>query len=101
MAWGSLFVDFGFAGLAVAVLWGVLCGLAWQRIVRQRRQDWLLVGPFVSLGILFSLINTPLGFTNGFITHLWLLGAFLMLRRRQRAVSNIGVPTALQGIAAQ
>lgn len=100
-AWGSLYVDFGFAGLGLALLWGVFAGFAWTRIVRQQRQDWLLVGPFVSLGILFSLINTPFGFTNGFITHLWLLGAFLMLRRRQKAASSISVPTALQGTAAQ
>lgn len=100
-AWGSLYADFGFAGLGLALLWGAFAGLAWTRIVRQQRQDWLLVGPFVSLGILFSLINTPLGFTNGFITHLWLLGAFLMLRRRQKLADRSSVPTALHRIAAQ
>jgi hypothetical protein len=40
-----------------------------------------VVGPFVTLGLVFSLINTPLGFTNGLVTHAWLLAAFMLLRR--------------------
>ena len=91
-AWGSLYVDFGYAGLLGALLWGAFAGLAWQRIVRQRREDWLLVGPFVTVGIFFSVINTPFGFTNGFITHLWLLFAFLLLQRKRTvaAAANTG-----------
>jgi hypothetical protein len=100
-AWGSLYVDFGYAGLMGALLWGAFAGLAWQRIVRQRREDWLLVGPFVTLGIFFSVINTPFGFSNGFITHLWLLGAFLMLRRRKGVASGILAPNALLGVTAR
>jgi oligosaccharide repeat unit polymerase len=79
-AWGSLFVDYGYLGMGGAVLWGSFAGLTWHKIVRQRKVDWLLVGPFVTMGIAFSVINTPFGFTNGLITHFWLLVAFLMIR---------------------
>ncbi len=79
-AWGSLYVDFGFFGIIFCVIWGAFTALCYRRIVLQRREDWLLIGPFVSMGIVFSIINTPLGFTNGFVTHAWLLGAFLLLK---------------------
>jgi hypothetical protein len=51
--------------------------------VVQHRTDWLLIGPFATIGIVFSIINTPLGFTNGFVTHGWLLVAFLLLKSQQ------------------
>ena len=79
-AWGSLWVDFGWGGLLACIAWGAFTGLAWRRIVRERQGRWLLVGPFVSLGILFSVINTPFGFVNGLMTHIWLAAAFLMLK---------------------
>jgi len=80
-AWGSLYVDLGYFGLLVSLGWGSFAGLAYKRIVRERRKDWLLVGPFVSAGIAVSTINTPIGFANGFVTHCWLLVAFFMLNR--------------------
>ncbi len=79
-AWGSLWVDFGWGGLLACVTWGAFTALAWRRIVRERQGRWLLVGPFVSLGILFSVINTPFGFVNGLMTHIFLAAAFLMLK---------------------
>lgn len=82
-AWGSLYVDFGFFAIIFCVLWGMFTALCYRRIVVQRKTDWLLIGPFASIGIVFSIINTPLGFTNGFVTHGWLLLAFLLLRRSQ------------------
>ena len=81
-AWGSLYVDFGLFSLLFCIIWGVFSVLCYRRIVVQCRMDWLLVGPFVSIGILFSIINTPMGFTNGFVTHAWLLFAFLLLKRQ-------------------
>ena len=79
-AWGSLFVDFRYGAIAVAVIWGGLAGLTYLRIVSNKRRDWEVIGPFISIGILCSTINTPLGFTNGLVTHFWLLVAFLALR---------------------
>ncbi len=79
-AWGSLYVDFGYLGLVFCVAWGWWASLCFQRSVVQKRRDWLLFGPFVTLGIVFSTINTPLGFNNGLVTHIWLALAFLLLR---------------------
>lgn len=86
-AWGSFFVDFGMLGLLPALLWGAFTGYCHRRIVVDGSPRWSLVGPFVTLGIGFSLINTPLGFANGLVTHLWLLVAFLLLRRRAAPAS--------------
>lgn len=80
-AWGSLYVDLGLFGLLPALLWGMFAALAHRRVFVQGSQKWRVVGPFVTLGIVFSLINTPLGFTNGLVTHAWLLAAFMLLRR--------------------
>jgi hypothetical protein len=97
-AWGSLFVDLRYAALTAAIAWGAIAGLSYKRIVIDRRMDWQLVGPFISIGILCSTINTPLGFTNGMVTHFWLLVAFLALRRRSASApaesntTNVAVP---------
>jgi hypothetical protein len=90
-AWGSLYVDFGFFATVLCIIWGAFTSFCYRRIVVQRRTDWLLIGPFVSIGIVFSVINTPLGFTNGLVTHAWLLFAFLLLKRQQ--VHNIYSPS--------
>jgi oligosaccharide repeat unit polymerase len=75
-AFGSLYVDFLVLGLLFAALWGWLAGVVYRNIKRGRDPRWLLLGPFVSLGIFFSLINTPIGFSNGLMTHFWMLVAF-------------------------
>lgn len=80
-AWGSLYVDFGLFALILCIAWGAISGLCYKRIVLQSRIDWLLVGPFVTIGIICSSINTPLGFSNGFITHIWVVLTFFMLKR--------------------
>jgi hypothetical protein len=86
-AWGSMYVDFGFFAIVFCAIWGAFTALCYRRIVVQRRTDWLLIGPFASIGIVFSIINTPLGFTNGFVTHAWLLVAFVLLKRQQSIVA--------------
>jgi hypothetical protein len=92
-AWGSLYVDLGLLGLLPALLWGMFAALAYRRIVVQGSSKWRVVGPFVTLGIVFSVINTPLGFTNGLVTHAWLFAAFLLLRRAApRRTSTIATP---------
>lgn len=79
-AWGSLYVDFGYPGALISLGWGCLAGLTYRRVVREARADWLLVGPFVTIGILMSTINSPLGLANGLMIHAWMLAAFLALR---------------------
>lgn len=91
-AWGSLFVDFSYAGALPCMIWGALATLTYRRIACEHRTDWLVFGPFVTLGILFSVINTPLGFTNGFVTHAWMLAAFFMLRRQRQPAVQAASP---------
>jgi hypothetical protein len=79
-AWGSLFVDLRYFGLLAAAAWGALAALVYQRIRRGRDARWLIMAPFISMGILFSFINTPIGFSNGLVTHFWMLMAFLLSR---------------------
>lgn len=83
-AWGSLYVDFGFFAIILCMLWGAFASICYKRIVVQRRKDWLLIGPFVTAGIMLSVMNTPIGFANGFITHAWLLITFTLLKREYR-----------------
>lgn len=87
-AWGSLFVDFGFAGLALATGWGAMAGLVYRKIVVEQRADWILFGPFFTIGIALSTINTPIGLANGLMIYAWLIASYLLLRRSGNTVSH-------------
>ena len=91
-AFGSLYVDFGPFSFVAVVLWGCLAGLVFQRIRESIDARWVLLGPFVSVGIFFSLINTPLGFGNGLVTHFWLILSFLVARKGRIAGINVRGP---------
>lgn len=80
-AFGSLYVDFGWGGLFVAALWGYGAGLVYRRIKLGADARWILIGPFITMGLVFSLINTPIGFGNGLITHAWVVLVFLLTGR--------------------
>ena len=80
-AFGSLYVDLWFYGIVVSGVWGTLAGLVYQRVRRGRDSRWLIFAPFVTVGILFSLMNTPIGFSNGLMTHLWVLLAFMSAKQ--------------------
>jgi hypothetical protein len=80
-AFGTLYIDFYFFGILVAALWGYLASVVYVHIRLDTDGRWLLVGPFVTMGIMFSLINTPIGLSNGLITYAWLLIAFLAIRQ--------------------
>lgn len=79
-AFGSLFVDFKMWGVVICFLWGLLAAMVYRQIRMARDPRWLMLAPFVTLGILASLINTPLGFSNGLVTHFWMLLAFAVSR---------------------
>ena len=79
-AWGTLFVDYKYAGLFFAFFWGYLAALVYHRCKDRRDLRWFYLAPVVSLGIFFSLINTPLGFGNGLTLHFWMLIGFFMIR---------------------
>lgn len=87
-AFGSLYVDFKFFGLIPCLMWGWLAGKVYGEIRGGKDPRWLLFGPFVTLGIAFSLINTPIGFSNGFVIHLWMVAAFMTARLRLQAPVN-------------
>jgi oligosaccharide repeat unit polymerase len=82
-AFGSLYVDFGLFGLLLSGLWGYSAALCYRKIKYEKKTSWLIFAPFVSAGIIFSLINTPLGFANGFVSHLWMLLAFCLMKTRK------------------
>jgi hypothetical protein len=78
-AFGSLFVDFGYLGIIVCFIWG-----RWSTLVYKKSKIGdmrsLILMPFMLSGILFSLINTPFGFTNGFITYIWLFIIYYIIK---------------------
>ena len=61
--------------LGFAALWPILLNTAAG--VRQLDPRWLMLVPFVSVGVVMSLNNTPLGLSNGLVLHAWLLTAYL------------------------
>lgn len=79
-AFGALYVDLGLFGLIPCLIWGWLAGKVYGKIKLGEDPRWLLIAPFVVLGVSFSLINTPIGFSNGFVTHIWMVVAFLTAR---------------------
>lgn len=87
-AFGSLFVDFLYGGFFIALIWGLLVGLVYQKVRKNHDARWYVFIPFITIGIIFSLINTPWGFTNGFVTHFYLLITFVLSTDITRKVDN-------------
>jgi len=77
-AFGSFFVDFGWLAFIPVFAWGCLAGLVYRKSRTSIDGRWLLPVPFVTQGILFSTINTPLGLTNGLVTLSWMIGIFVI-----------------------
>lgn len=85
-AFGTLYVDLKFLGLIPCLIWGWLTGKVYGLVKLGRDPRWVLAVPFVVVGILFSIIGTPVGFSNGLITHLWLIGVLCTVNVRVRPV---------------
>lgn len=99
-AFGSLFVDFKFFGLLPCFIWGWGSGVVYREVKLARDLRWYLVAPIFVIGILMSIINTPLGFSNGAVTHAWLLVAFLSarsVRRPRRTPASTPASTSARG----
>lgn len=82
-AFGTLYVDYGYGSFLVVFIWGCLAGLVYKRVLQGYDTRWRIFAPFVVMGIVFSLINTPIGYSNGFITYIWLVFIFMTVRRRR------------------
>lgn len=79
-SFGSLFVDFHFLSIIICFFWGWWAMGVHKKSKSGNLRSMLLV-PFMVAGILFSLINTPFGVTNGFITHIWLFVAYYLIKK--------------------
>jgi oligosaccharide repeat unit polymerase len=85
-AWGSLYVDLGPLAIPCCFFWGVISGMIYRKVELQHKMHWLILKPFMITAIIFSPLNTPLGFSNGLITYFWLLLAFYMLRKSLKTI---------------
>ncbi|MCS6627371.1 hypothetical protein N0B44_31130 [Roseibacterium beibuensis] len=79
-AFGALYVDLKFFGLLVAGGWGWLTGWVYRKVKQGLDPKWVMAVPFITLGILFSTIGTPIGFSNGLVTHFWLVVTLILAR---------------------
>ncbi|WP_422061928.1 hypothetical protein [Sphingopyxis sp.] len=79
-AFGSLYVDFWYFAFIPTFAWGYAAGFVYRRIGISDDSRWVLIGPFITVGIIVSLMNTPLGFANGLTTHFWLLVVAFAIR---------------------
>ena len=79
-AFGTLYVDLKFLGLIPCLVWGWLTGKVYGLIKQGRDPRWVLAVPFIVMGILFSVIGTPIGFSNGLVTHIWLVAALFTVK---------------------
>jgi hypothetical protein len=102
-AFGSLYVDLKWLGLLVCLIWGYIAGMVYRNANRSSNGRWLFVAPFISLGIFFSLINTPLGFGNGLMVLFWMMVVVFVskprkmhqaVRRSHSSISPSGGATA-------
>ncbi|CAM3109889.1 hypothetical protein SPAN111604_04180 [Sphingomonas antarctica] len=82
-AFGSLYIDFRWAGPVICMGWGYVAGLAWRNAATN--SGWALAEPFVITGIMFSTSNTPIALANGLVTHGWLVIACMLGQRRGMA----------------
>lgn len=92
-AFGSLYVDFKFFGLIPCAIWGYLTGVVYRKVKAGVDPRWLLWVPFVSTGIVLSLNNTPIGFSNGLMIHAWLLLTFLLTKAVRVDASPVTAPS--------
>lgn len=88
-AFGSLYIDLKFFGLIPCFAWGWLSGLVYRKIKEGLDPRYLLFVPFLSIGIVMSLNNTPIGLSNGLMLHFWML-TFFFLARTKRAGQAAG-----------
>ncbi len=91
-AFGTFYVDYWFFGFVIVFGWGYVAALVYEKARTSTDGRWLLAVPFVAQGIFFSVINTPIGLTNGLVTHFWMIVAILLSRPRKAVLAPIDLP---------
>ena len=81
-AFGSLYIDFGFFGLIIAFLWGMWSMLVYKKVKSSNVKSMILY-PFMTIGIILSIINTPIGMTNGLVTFTWMFIAYYSIKTQK------------------
>ncbi len=89
-AFGTLYVDYWYFGLLIAGVWGYIAGIVYARVRLLNDVRWALAAPFVMQGIGTSVINTPLGTTNGLVSLSWMTLAFFLARPATPAIRYSG-----------
>lgn len=89
-AFGSLFVDFGFYGLIATSVWGWLSGFVYYKAQSSSDFRYMVILAFVTMGVVFSLINTPFGFGNGLVIHIWLILSCCLIKMQPQAAISSG-----------
>lgn len=79
-AFGTLYVDLKLFGLIPCLIWGWLAGKVYGLVKLGRDPRWVMAVPFIVVGILFSIVGTPVGFSNGLVTHLWLISVLVLVK---------------------
>lgn len=97
-AFGSLYIDLKFFGLIPCFAWGWLSGLVYRKVKEAVDPRYLLLVPFLSIGIVMSLNNTPIGLSNGLMLHFWLLTFFFLARTRRAGEVSGRSPSPAYGL---
>jgi len=79
-AFGTLYVDLKLFGLIPCLIWGWLAGKVYGLVKLGQDPRWVMAVPFIVVGILFSIVGTPIGFSNGLVTHLWLISVLVLVK---------------------
>lgn len=71
-AWGALYIDFGFFGAYLAVLfWGLLAGYSYRLARLDIHSDRVTHYVFWMYSVLISFVSPPFGFSNSAVIFAW------------------------------
>lgn len=96
-AFGTLYVDYWYFCLIVSAIWGYIAAIVYARVRLLTDARWLLAAPFVMQGIITSVINTPLGATNGLVSLSWMILAFVLAKPGVSATEGQAIGAFIPG----
>ena len=80
-SFGSIYIDFKFFGIFFCFIWGWWSMQVYKKTLNNNVKSMLLY-PFMTIGVIFSIINTPIGLSNGFVTFTWLFIAYYFIKQK-------------------